>query len=139
MEKTAKTDQRTVAVRMKAYLWPLLAGLLAGAAMALLLLMLMAAVLPALGLTRDAIPWLTRFVSAMAGLTAGFAAAKLRKKHGLLTGGAAGMILGGCVLAAGFLSAEAIVPVQVLVKLLLYGTAGMIGGVLGVGSGKKRR
>ena len=27
MEKTAKTDQRTVAVRMKAYLWPLLAGL----------------------------------------------------------------------------------------------------------------
>ena len=139
MDKSAKTDQRTVAVRMKAYLWPLLAGLLAGAAMALLLLMLFAAVLPALGLTKETAPWLARIASVLAGLTAGFVSAKLRRKRGLLTGGAAGMILGCCVLAAGFAWAGAVVLVQVLVKLLLYGTAGMIGGVLGVGSGKKRR
>lgn len=62
MDKTAKTEERTWLVRAKAYVKPVLAGLLAGVAFALLLLLLFAAAMAAMHLTLAAVPWLARIV-----------------------------------------------------------------------------
>ena len=139
MDKTAKTEERTWLVRAKAYVKPVLAGLLAGVAFALLLLLLFAAAMAAMHLTLAAVPWLARIVSAAGGFMAGFVAAKSRKKRGLMTGGFTGLLLGGCVLLAGVCFSGGFPVMQGLSKLLLYAAAGMLGGVLGVGSGSGKR
>ena len=135
MENTAKTEERTWKDRIKRNLRPLLFGLLAGAGGALLLLVLFAAAMGAMHLTLAAIPWLARIIGAAGGFAAGFFAARSRKKRGLVIGGCAGAVLGGCFLVLGLCVSGAIPAMQAITKLLLCGAAGMVGGVLGVGSG----
>ncbi len=139
MDKTAKTEERAWPVRAKAYVKPVLAGLLAGAVAALLLLLLFAAAMSAMHLTLAAVAWLARIISAAGGFAAGFFAAKFRKKRGLMTGGFTGLLLGGCVVLGGICFSGGFPVMQGLSKLLLYAAAGMLGGVLGVGSGSGKR
>ncbi len=139
MEKAARTDQQTLIDRMKAYIKPIVFGLLASAAIVLLLLLLFAVALPMLGMTQAAVPWLVRLTSVVAGFVAGFISARCRRKRGLLIGGATAAVLGCCVLIAGFFVSGVFALMRAVTKLLLYAVAGMVGGFLGVGSGKKRR
>ena len=117
MEQAAKSEKQTKNGCWKAVGKPLAIGLLAGA------------------LSRGVIPWFTRIGGVAGGFFSGFFAARLRKKQGLLIGGAAGLLLGGCVLVLGLFFSEPMSAVPAAIKLLLYGAAGMPGGVLGVGSG----
>ncbi len=135
MEQAAKSEKQTKNGCWKAVGKPLAIGLLAGAAAEALLMLLAAGILSTAELSRGVIPWFTRIGAVAGGFFSGFFAARLRKKQGLLIGGAAGLLLGGCVLVLGLFFSEPMSAVPAAVKLLLYGAAGMPGGVLGVGSG----
>ena len=132
MEKADKQGNGAFLTRGKAYVRPVLLGVLAGILAGGGALCLLAAVLGAVHATGAMIPAAAMAVAAIGGFFAGFTAAKARKNRGLLTGG-----FGALLLAAVILAVSWILPVMpepsVWSRALVVIVAGMIGGVLGVG------
>lgn len=118
-----------------AYRWvrPLLWGALAGVAVCLLLLLLMAAVLAAGDIPKPAVTPLAVSAAVAGAAVGGFVSARLRGENGLVCGALCGLILFLAVMAAGFSLLRQVRGGYALLKLALMLAAGAAGGVIGVG------
>ena len=137
MERVEKLEAKSLAVRGKAYLRPVITGFILGAVALVCVLLLSAVLMAAAHLTYEAVPIFTVAAAALGGFTAGLVAARIRKKRGLLTGGCSGLLLAAmlflcCWFISGGLGGAA------WTRAAVIAAAGAVGGVLGVGGEKHR-
>lgn len=132
MEKAEKQGNAAFLARGKSYVRPVLLGTAAGAFAGGGMLCLLAAIFGAVHTNGSAVPVAAMIVAAVAGFCAGFTAAKIRKKRGLLSGGFSALMLAVGILAVSWVL-SGIPEASLWSRVLLMTIAGMIGGVLGVG------
>lgn len=132
MEKAEKQGNKAFIASGKACARPIILGAVIGILTGVGMLCLLAAILGATHMTRSVIPIAAMVVAAAAGFFAGFAAAKIHKKHGLLMGGFSALTLAVGILAVSWIL-SGVPEASLWTRTLLMTVAGMIGGVLGVG------
>ena len=132
MEKAEKQGNAAFLTRGKAYVRPVLLGVLAGVLAGGGMLCLLAAVLGMAHATGAMIPAAAMAVAAAGGFFAGFTAAKARKKRGRLVGSFSALLVAAVILAVSWIL-SGMPEASVWSRALVVIVAGMIGGVLGVG------
>ncbi len=112
---------------------PLLVGLCVGVITCTAVLLLLALLVGRVDIPRPAILPLAIVAGCIGALLAGWVAARMTGKNGLLLGLAEGLLLFLLILAAGYARYTGVSTGTSLMKLGLLLVAGGIGGVLGVG------
>ncbi len=114
------------------WLRPLLVGLCVGLLCCTALLLLMARLVGSVDVPRQAVMPLAIVAAAVAALAAGFTAARLAGKNGLLLGAACGLLLFLIILIAGFARYAGVDGGTAVIKLAALVVAAGFGGLLGV-------
>jgi len=117
---------------------PVLIGMVAGAVVCALLLMVFAAVLAAQDIPHMAVTPLAVAAGVIGALAGGFVGARVAGSRGLLVGLAVGALLYLLIMIAGFILLQDVGGVYAIVKLLLLIVGGAVGGLLGVSRRRRR-
>lgn len=120
------------------FLKPVALGLLFGAVVVFILLLIFSAVMKHNNIPQSIVPVMAIVSVSAGGFTAGFAASKLAKERGLLIGLVCGAVISAVILAAGLAVLKDSVGGIAFTKFAACIAASCIGGIAGV-NGKRRR
>lgn len=118
---------------------PALIGVIVGGLCCLLVLLMMAALLSAQDIPQVAVVPLAALATAAGALVGGFAAAKVSGKNGWLIGGVTALLLFLLTMVSGFGLFGQLNGGFILIKLAIMLACGMVGGIIAVNVGKKRK
>ena len=119
---------------VRKFIRPVAWGLLAGMAVCLVILLLMAAIMTAKDIPQGAVTPMALVAAASGALTGGFTAACIARENGWLLGAVCGLLLA----LTGFIFLRGIRGEQALLKLLILVACGAVGGIIGVNRRKRR-
>lgn len=118
---------------------PLLRGSIIGLSVILILFVLLALVLSFGIIPLSAAPAAAFIAIAMGAFLAGLSAAKKMEKNGLITGALCGLMLFILFTLIGMAAFGSTPGISTVIRLVIFLTAGAIGGIVGVGSADKRK
>lgn len=124
--------------RLPSWTPAVLFGLIAGAAVCFLVLLVLAAVMTSRDLPQGALSPMVTVAGGLGAFVAGWTAARKRGKQGMAIGAGCGSLMFLILLIAG-LSAGGGLSSLTLVKLAVLVLLASLGGVVGVNRGKKRK
>lgn len=133
--KTHKEESTMI----KVFLRPTLIGLLIGIVSCLLVLLVLAAAAASFDIPPAAVVPLAIVATAVGAFAGGFGAAKAAGRNGWLVGGITAVLLFVVSLLSGLGLFQNIDGSFVLIKALVMLACGLVGGVLAVNSGKKKK
>lgn len=123
---------------VRKFIRPVAWGLLAGMAVCLVILLLMAAIMTAKDIPQGAVTPMALVAAASGALTGGFTAACIAHENGWLLGAVCGLLLYVLIALTGFIFLQGIRGEQALLKLLILVACGAVGGIIGVNRRKRR-
>lgn len=114
-------------------------GSLAGIAVIIIILMLLALVISFGILPVSSCPAMASIALAIGGFTSGFISAKKHGKNGLVVGALCGTLLFIIFTLIGLAAFKSSPGGATLIRLLIFLTSSSVGGIVGVGNGSKRK
>jgi len=118
---------------------PVLISVLAGAVVCVILLVLFAFVLSAQNIPQALVSPMATVAVSIGGLASGYICAKMMRENGLVYGLLCGGLLAVLLLLGSFGIGDNGLGVPALFKIIFILLCGMLGGVLGVNTRKRRR
>lgn len=131
--KTRREDMPIIGKMVRPLVW----GIVAGIAVCLLLLLLMAAVMTAKDIPQAAVTPMAVVAAAAGAFTGGLTAARIARENGWLLGAIAGLLLYVLVALCGMIFLQDVNGEYVLLKLGILVACGAVGGMLGVNLRKR--
>lgn len=118
---------------------PVIVSVVIGAAVGIVLLLLLSVVVSAVGVPQSFISPMAIFAISVGGFAAGFICAKKVRERGLLYGAACGAVLSVILMLASFTVSDYGFGLLALIKTMFIMLSSMIGGVVGINQRSRRR